>query len=236
MTLTAAALAALKLTVYVIVPAASFTSTGPLKLMLGIAPSVMVPVPVTGVAFCAVAADTVILSVPSATPSAIVATRSKKLCAPAGTLTAPAKFNHVAPPSTEYCCAPVSTPTVALPEIAFTFTAVAVVLVPVKLIVKTKALPSATVALPIEATTGRSSFVPSMPVPSSLIVTMLAPEPIVTLVGFVKFTVNVSPPSYTRSLVIGTVMVLLVSPGANTTLPITGVKSEPEVALPLVVL
>ena len=77
--------------------------------MLGTAPSVIVPVPLTLLGFCAVEADKLIVSLPSMTPSFTVAMRTWKLLEPAGTLTVPpVSGDHVTPPSVENSWLPVS--------------------------------------------------------------------------------------------------------------------------------
>ena len=204
--------------------------------MLGTAPSVIVPVPLTLLVFCAVEADRLIASFPSITPSLFVAIRTWKLLEPAGTLTVPpVSGDHVTPPSVENSWLPVSAPKLAVPEVGVTFTTVGVLLVVFKVTVKTKLPPSPTTGSEISVTTGRSSLEPPIPVPSSLISTVALPVPITTFPGFERFTLKASVPSKILSLAIGIVMVLLVSPGANTTLPTTAVKSDPDVAVPLLV-
>ncbi len=61
------------------------------------------------------------------------------------------------------------------------------------------------------------------------------PSQIRALVGLLRITVRVSLPSKPASLVIGTVIVFVVSPGANVSVPLAAVKSVPDVAVPLAV-
>ena len=96
-----------------------------------------------------------------------------------------------------------------------------------------------TVGLLIVPTAGRSSVagppVPKAPVPSSLMVVVTVPVVIVALVGALRFTVKVSGPSYTRSSVMATVKVPVVDPAGMVKVPLAGVKSLPDVAVPLAV-
>ncbi len=176
----------------------------------------------TALAFWVVEALSVNDSLDSIMPSDVVATLTRKLFCPAGTLTVlPDKALHVTPPSTETSWVPVSVPNVAVPEAKVTLTVVALVLVLLKLIVNSKLPPSPTEGLDTLVTVKRSSSLP--PVPSSLIAVVTVPVAMVALVGVLKLTVKFSLPSNTVSFVIGTVIVFVVSPGANVKLPVMAV-------------
>ena len=185
------------------VPAASFTIPGPVKVKLGVPSlSLIVPVPITGLIFCAVEAASVMFSGVSLITSSVVGTRTIKLIAPAGTLTVvPTNATKVTPPSKETNAGEVSVPRVAVPLARVSVTVVAVVLVLFKLTIKSRLPPSATAGLPTLDTCGRSSSppgpVPIAPVPSSLIVVVTVPPPTATvaLLGVFILTVKLSLPS-----------------------------------------
>ena len=157
-------------------------------VIVGSTPSEMVPVPVTAAVLRAVAADKVMVSLPSTVLSTTVATRTIKLDTPAGTLTTlPDSVVQLAPPSVEYCWVLVSVPSVAVPELGVTVTAVGVVLVLLKLTVKSKFPPSLTLGLDTPVIKGRSSSPPG-PGTSSRIVVVTLLVAIVAFVAAVKLT------------------------------------------------
>ena len=187
----------------------------------GVSLSVMVPVPVTGAALAGVDADKVMASVGSPSVSLTVGTRTMKLVAPAGTETVgPSTATKVTPLSNDTRAGLVSVPSVAEPDAGVSVTVVGVVLEFVSVTVKSRLLPSATVGLETEPTRGLSSSVPPGPVPSSVMVLVAVPVVMLALTGVFNTTEYVSAPSNTASLLIVTVIVWLVTPGANVSVPV----------------
>ena len=152
------------------------------------------------IAFCAVAAANVMFSLVSLIASSTVGTRTIKSVMPAGTLTVvPIILVKVRPLSNETCSGVlVSVPRIAVPEDGVSVTVVGVVL-GVTVMAKSKLPPSIVFGLPTAVTAGLSSSppgpVPVAPVPSSLIVVVMLPVPIVALVGTVRLTAKFSEPS-----------------------------------------
>ena len=81
---------------------------------------------------------------------------------------------------------------------------------------------SITVAFPT-LSAGVSLLVPPVPVPSSRMVPMPRLSAIVALATLVRLTLKVSDPSNGVSLVIGTVTVCVVTPGAKVSVPLVAV-------------
>ena len=202
----------------------------------GVSLSVMVPVPVTGTVLAAVAAESVICSLGSPSASSTVGTRTMKLVAPAGTDTVgPVMATKVRPLSNDTRAGAVSVPSVAVPDAGVMVTVVGVVLALVSVTVKSRLAPSATVGLETEPTRGLSLLLPPTPVPSSVMVVVDEAVPRVAPEGADRLTVKVSLPSNVASLVIATVTVCEVTPGAKVSVPVPPVKSAPAVAVPLAV-
>ena len=201
-------------------PAASLYVTGPEIETTGVSLSVIVPVPTTGAALTGVEAASVICSVGSPRVSSVLGTRTMNEVAPAGTETVgPTTGEKVTPPSNETSAGEVSVPSVAVPEAGVSVTVVGVVLGCVSVTVKSRLLPSTTVGLETVPTAGRSSSPPPVPVPLSTMVVVETAVPSVAPVGALSVTVKVSEPSKVASLVIATVTVWLVTPGAKVSVP-----------------
>ena len=143
---------------------------------------------------------------------------------------------QVVPPSVEtWSAVPKSATDVAVPAVVLKPTVVAWTLGLDSATVKTaKPPPSATVGLDTD-NAGVSLLLPPTPVPSSVMVVVDEAVPRVAPEGADRLTVKVSLPSNVASLVIATVTVCEVTPGAKVSVPVPPVKSAPAVAVPLAV-
>ena len=210
------------------VPAFSPTSAGPLIETIGVPSlSVMVPVPVVGAVSAGARTSSRIVSVGSLMLSSTVGTRTMKLLLPAGTVTVvPVIGLKVRPPSKETSGAPVSVPSVAVPEPGTTEITCGAAEALLSTTWKSRLPPSATVGLETLRTCGVSSVgvTPggTLPLPSSTMVTVVTGLLTLVLTGLLSSSVKVSAPSKTVSSMTGTVMVLEVSPGAKVSVPVMG--------------
>ena len=170
--------------------------TGPLIATTGVPFSVMVPVPRIGAGLSGVDAARVRVSAGSPIASIRVGTRTMKLVAPAGTSTVlPVRGAKLVPLSNETSAAPVSTPSVALPEAGVRVTVVGVVLGFESTTAKSRLPPSAVLGLETETMRGRSSSVPPLPPPLSRIVPRPMATAMLALTEALRLTLKVSAPS-----------------------------------------
>ncbi|CAM8672229.1 hypothetical protein MCEMSEM18_02424 [Comamonadaceae bacterium] len=206
--------------------------------------SVMVAVPEAGVV---VAPETGVAvrekdSLPSEITSSVVARRSCTEVAPAGMVTSPVTGVHTGEATvpllnSRLLAAAVSVPRVAEPLASDGVKTTGLVLGLEMLTVKTALAPSATEMLATDKTGVSLSEPGGPPVPSSRMVVVTVPVAIVAPpVGADRLTEKFSAPSNVVSLVIATVKVWLVTPGANVRVPEVEAKSVPEVAVPLAAL
>ena len=163
------------------------------------------------------------VSLLSEVASSVVGIRSCIELAPAGIVTLPATGAHTAPLKNSNAAGElVSVPIVAVPDARLGVNTTGLVLVLESETVKTAFPPSIRGAEATIERLGVSLSEPPAPVPSSLIVPMPKPSAILAFVAPDKLTLKVSMPSNTASLLIFSVIVCVVTPGAKVSVPAKG--------------